>query len=108
MQYLISVIHDQAGLATPDEHAAIDVFNERLQAEANWVFAGGLTNGLPVLMPVGLLYDTPENAAAEIRFLRRRGYPSSSGLPYLARSHLAAASCASTPLDESAYSRLTP
>jgi len=26
MQYLMSVIHDQAGLATPDEHAAIDVF----------------------------------------------------------------------------------
>ena len=42
MQYLISVIHDQAGLATPDEDAAIDVFNERLQAEGNWVFAGGL------------------------------------------------------------------
>ena len=42
MQYLISVIHDQASLATPDEHAAIDVFNERLQAEGNWVFAGGL------------------------------------------------------------------
>ena len=45
MQYLVSVIHDQAGLATPDEHAAIDVFNERLQAEGNWVFAAGL--GLP-------------------------------------------------------------
>ena len=42
MRYLISVIHDQAGLATPDEDAAIDVFNERLQAEGNWVFAGGL------------------------------------------------------------------
>jgi hypothetical protein len=42
MQYLISVIHDQAGLATPDEHAAIDVFNDRLQAEGHWVFAGGL------------------------------------------------------------------
>ena len=42
MQYLISVIHDQAGLATPDEDAAIDVFNERLRAEGNWVFAGGL------------------------------------------------------------------
>lgn len=26
-------------------------------------------------MPVGLLYDTPENAAAEIRFLKARGYP---------------------------------
>ena len=42
MQYLFSVIHDNAGLATPDEHAAIDVFNERLQAEGHWVFAGGL------------------------------------------------------------------
>jgi hypothetical protein len=42
MHYLISVIHDQAGLATPDEDAAIDVFNEGLQAAGNWVFAGGL------------------------------------------------------------------
>ena len=44
MQYLISVIHDQAGLATPDEMAAIDVFNDRLQAEGHWVFAGGLNS----------------------------------------------------------------
>src|SRR5580692_6922129 len=42
MQYLMSVIDDTAGLATPDEDAAIDVFNERLQAEGHWVFAGGL------------------------------------------------------------------
>ncbi len=44
MQYLVSVIHDQAGLATPDEMAAIDVFNDRLQAEGHWVFAGGLAS----------------------------------------------------------------
>ena len=42
MQYLFSVIHDSAGLATDDEMAAIDVFNERLQTEGYWVFAGGL------------------------------------------------------------------
>ena len=42
MQYLISVIHHQAGLATPEEMAAIEVFNDRLQAEGHWVFAGGL------------------------------------------------------------------
>jgi hypothetical protein len=42
MQYLVSVIHDSASLATPDEAAAIDVFNDRLQAEGHWVFAGGL------------------------------------------------------------------
>jgi hypothetical protein len=42
MQYLVSVIDDTAGRATPDEMAAIDVFNERLQADGHWVFAGGL------------------------------------------------------------------
>jgi hypothetical protein len=42
MHYLISVIHDQASLATPEEDAAIDVFNDRLQSEGHWVFAGGL------------------------------------------------------------------
>src|SRR4249919_3326859 len=44
MQYLVSVIDDTAGLATPDEMAAIDVFNDRLQAEGHWVFAGGLAS----------------------------------------------------------------
>jgi hypothetical protein len=42
MQYLISVIDDTAGLATPSEMAAIDAFNERLRTEGHWVFAGGL------------------------------------------------------------------
>src|SRR5580693_878817 len=42
MQYMFSVIFDKPGLATPDEDAAIDVFNDRLQAEGHWVFAGGL------------------------------------------------------------------
>jgi hypothetical protein len=45
MQYLFSVVHDQAGRATPDEDAAIDVFNDRLRAEGYWVFAAGL--GVP-------------------------------------------------------------
>ena len=44
MQYLVSVIDDTAGLSTPEEQAAIDVFNERLQAEGHWVFAGGLSS----------------------------------------------------------------
>jgi hypothetical protein len=42
VQYLVSVIYDAADLATPDEMAAIDVFNDRLMAEGYWVFAGGL------------------------------------------------------------------
>ena len=42
MQYLVSVIDDTAGLATGDEMAAIDVFNDRMVAEGHWVFAAGL------------------------------------------------------------------
>src|ERR1700722_7954185 len=42
MQYLVSVIHNTAERATPEEMAAIDAFNDRLQAEGHWVFAGGL------------------------------------------------------------------
>lgn len=42
MQYLVSVIDDRTGFATPTELAAIDAFNDRLRAENHWVFAGGL------------------------------------------------------------------
>ena len=42
MHYLISVIDDGAGLATANEMAAIDEFNDRLMAGGQWVFAGGL------------------------------------------------------------------
>ena len=42
MQYLVSVIDDAARLASPAETVAIDVFNDRLQADGYWVFAGGL------------------------------------------------------------------
>ena len=41
-QYLFSVIHDKAEVGTQDEMAAVDVFNDRLQAEGHWVFAAGL------------------------------------------------------------------
>ena len=44
MQYLVSVIDDTAGSATPDEMAAINAFNDRLEAEGHWVFAGGLAS----------------------------------------------------------------
>ena len=44
MQYLVSVINDNSDLATADEDAAIDVFNDRLRAEGYWVFAGGLAS----------------------------------------------------------------
>src|SRR3954471_22077125 len=44
MQYLVSVIDDPTSLATLEEMAAIDVFNQRLEAEGHWVFAAGLAS----------------------------------------------------------------
>src|SRR5579871_1138386 len=44
MQYLVSVIFDKPGLATDEEAASIDVFNDKLIADGHWVFAGGLAD----------------------------------------------------------------
>ncbi len=44
MHYLVSVLDDKTNSSTPNEDAAIDVFNERLVAEGHWVFAGGLAS----------------------------------------------------------------
>ena len=44
MRFLLSVIDDRTGSATPAEMAAIDAFNERLEAPGHWVFAGGLAS----------------------------------------------------------------
>jgi hypothetical protein len=38
-------------------------------------YTSGITRGLPAMIPVAMLYDTPENAVAEISYLEKRGYP---------------------------------
>jgi hypothetical protein len=43
-QYLISVLSDTTNSATAEEMAAIDAFNDRLEAERHWVFAAGLAS----------------------------------------------------------------
>jgi hypothetical protein len=38
-------------------------------------FTSGVTRGLPAMVPVAMLYDTPDNAAAEMAYLEKRSYP---------------------------------
>ncbi len=38
-------------------------------------FTSGITRGLPAIVPIALLYSTPEDAAAEIAYLKARKYP---------------------------------
>jgi hypothetical protein len=77
------VAHDTVALrqsvmlvsSTDPWHRAVDRDEGIAQPGFDLIFRTGLTNHLPMLLPVGLLYDTPENAAAKLRFLRSRGYP---------------------------------
>jgi len=61
--------------STDPWHRAADRDPRVEQPGFDRVFHSGLTSGLPALMPAGLLYDTPDNAIAELKFLRARGYP---------------------------------
>ena len=61
--------------STDPWHRAVDKDELIEQAGFDRVFQSGLTNGLPMLIPVPVLYDTPENAAAEVGYLKVRGYP---------------------------------
>jgi len=38
-------------------------------------FTSGVTNNLPAMIPAAMLYGTPEDAAAEVAYLKERGYP---------------------------------
>jgi hypothetical protein len=61
--------------STDPWHRAIDMDRKIEQPGFDFVYRSGLTNHQPMLTPVGVLYDTPENAAAEIGFFLKRGYP---------------------------------
>src|SRR5256886_14602212 len=55
-------------------HRTEDIDFSIEQPGLDFILRSKLTNNLPALFPVGLLYDTPENAAAEINYLLRRNY----------------------------------
>ena len=38
-------------------------------------FTSGITRGLPAIVPVAMLYSTPEDAAAQMSYIKKRRYP---------------------------------
>jgi hypothetical protein len=74
---------------TPDQEqtttycSSVDPWHERsdlgstTQAQMGFdlFFTSGVTRGLPAMIPVALIYETPDNAAAEIAYLKKRNYP---------------------------------
>ncbi len=60
--------------STDPWHRAEDLDFSTEQPGLDFVLRSKLTRNLPVLVAVGVLYDTPENAAAAIQYLLRRNY----------------------------------
>ena len=60
--------------STDPWHRAEDIDYKTEQPGLDFILRSKLTNHLPVLVPVGVLYDTPDNAVAEIRYLLARKY----------------------------------
>jgi hypothetical protein len=57
--------HDASDLGTTHQaQVGFDLF-----------FTSGVTRGLPAMIPIALVYDTPENAVAEVAYLKNRNYP---------------------------------
>ena len=60
--------------STDPWHRAVDLDPKIEQPGVDRVFQSGLTNNLPAMIPVGIVYDTPDNAAALVRYLKNRRY----------------------------------
>ncbi len=56
---------------TPDS----PVNMQEAQVGFDLFFQSGVTRGLPAMMPIAMLYETPDNAAAEVRYLESHKYP---------------------------------
>jgi len=57
-------------------HAASDLDPQSGdQTGMDLFYTSGITNHLPAMIPIAMLYGTPEDAAAEIAYVKKRGYP---------------------------------
>ena len=56
-------------------HTAKEIESSRDQSGFDLFFSSGIANKLPAMIPVSMLYGTPEDSAAEIAYIEKRGYP---------------------------------
>jgi F5/8 type C domain len=61
--------------STDPWHTAADRVPLRVQTGFDLLYTSGLTNHLPAMIPIAMVYATPEDSAAEIAYIEKRGYP---------------------------------
>jgi hypothetical protein len=70
-------IHSQSCIYTSSTdpwHRAIDIDRNIEQPGFDLIYRLGLTNHQSMMVPVPVLYDNPDNAVAELKWLQNRGY----------------------------------
>ncbi|MGO9088786.1 MAG: discoidin domain-containing protein [Terriglobales bacterium] len=58
-----------------DLYVAPDRMESGDQPGFDLFFTSGITRGLPAIIPIAMLYSTPEDAAAQMAYIKKRGYP---------------------------------
>jgi F5/8 type C domain len=61
--------------STDPWHTSADLEPSGDQTGFDLFFTSGITNRLPAMIPVSVIYGTPEDSAAEIAYIEKRGYP---------------------------------
>jgi len=56
--------HSESDLDSHGDQTGLDLF-----------FTSGITNNLPAMIPISMLYGTPDDAATQMAYLKKRGYP---------------------------------
>jgi hypothetical protein len=57
-----------------DLYVAPDRMESGDQPGFDLFFTSGITRGLPAIIPIAMLYSTPEDAAAQMTYIKKRGY----------------------------------
>jgi hypothetical protein len=58
-----------------DLYVAPDRMESGDQPGFDLFFNSGITRGLPAIVPIAMLYSTPQDAAAQMTYIEKRGYP---------------------------------
>jgi hypothetical protein len=58
-----------------DLYVAPDRMESGDQPGFDLFYTSGITRGLPAIVPIAMLYGTPEDSVAQIAYIRKRGYP---------------------------------
>jgi F5/8 type C domain len=56
-------------------HTTEAIIPTRIQTGFDLFFKSGYTNHLPAMIPIAMIYATPEDSAAELAYIEKRGYP---------------------------------